>query len=471
MTSQKLIKTILAGLMVFSVAATTTACGNRQVTNLPPTEDELPKDIGTITVTVIDNNSKPVEGATVTLAGQKGPVGEPALSGPDGIATFTKVPLGSGYAVTAEDGGVTGSQAGLGIDGEAPLVVRVMLIPANASKGTVGGTIVNGLSGQPLEGATVSVLGTQNTVTTRADGSFVLKDVPAGNPTVVAVAKSFREARLNVALKAGKLETSQLRLFPIAGTARVGNTVITTSKSILEVDKFLNPVKNTSRGATQARLQENGNLLVANSAGVVELNDDNMVIWSYRPMLLGRLGNPQGVARTKSGNVLIADTDNDRVVEVSPNHKVEKTLKVRFNHPMSVDRIDATNTTLVADAGNHRIVEVADNGVIVWSVGNGTPALLNHPAYATRLPNGNTLIADTGNSRVMEINKAQQLVWMYGGKGDKATCHLPNSAVRLANGNTLIADTGNDRVIEVSAKGELVWQMPGVEQPLFAERL
>ncbi|MFP5503285.1 MAG: hypothetical protein ACLGIN_12425, partial [Candidatus Sericytochromatia bacterium] len=90
---------------------------------------------------------------------------------------------------------------------------------------------------------------------------------------------------------------------------------------------------------------------------------------------------------------------------------------------------------------------------------------------AQRLANGNTLITDTGNHRVMEINARQQLVWMYGGKGDRGQCFLPNSAVRLPNGNTLIADTGNDRVIEVNGKGEQVWMLPGVEQPLFAERL
>lgn len=471
MTTSKTIKFLLAGLMAVSVGALTTGCGNRVVTDLPLTEAEKPKDIGTISVTVIDNNSEPVAGATVTLTDKDGkPVGEAVESAADGTATFTKVALGTGYTLSASHGGVTGTQAGLGIDGEAPLVARLMLIPANGSKGSVGGTVLNGLTGQPLEGATVSVLGTQTTVTSGPDGSFVLKNVPAGNPTVVAVAKSFREGRSAVALKGGKLETTQVKLFPIANSARVGNTIVTSARAITEVDRYKNPIKSTKRGATQARTLENGNLLVSNSTGVVELNDSNMVVWSYRPLVFGNLGNPQGVTRTKSGNVLIADTENNRVIEVSSGHKVQKTIKFRFNRPMSVDRIEATNTTLVADTGNNRVIEVADNGAITWGVGDGTPGLLNHPAYAQRLPNGNTLIADTGNSRVMEVTKDQKLVWMFGGNGEKATCYLPNSAVRLSNGNTLIADTGNDRVIEVNAKGEILWNLPA-EQPLFAERL
>jgi DNA-binding beta-propeller fold protein YncE len=203
---------------------------------------------------------------------------------------------------------------------------------------------------------------------------------------------------------------------------------------------------------------------------VVELNASSMVVWSYQSMLFGSLSNPQGVTRTKSGNTLVADTGNNRVIEISASHKIEKTIKFRFNHPMSVDRVDATNTTLVADTGSNRVLEVADNGTITWSVGDGTTGLLSHPAFAQRLANGNTLIADTGNHRVLEVTKDRKLAWSYGGNGERATCYLPNSAVRLSNGNTLIADTGNDRVIEVDAKGAIVWQMP-TEQPLFAERL
>jgi uncharacterized protein (UPF0248 family) len=380
------------------------------------------------------------------------------------------VGLGSGYTVSAEQGGVTGSQGGLGIDGEDPLVVRLMLIPANGSKGTIGGSVVNGLNGQPIDGATVSILGTQNTVATRADGSYTLKDVPAGNPTVVAIAKGFREGRAAVAIKGGQLATASVKIYPIANGDRYGNTIITTAKSIQEVDKYMNVVKSTKRGANQARTLENGNMLVSNSTGVVELNASSMVVWSYQPIILGTLGNPQGLTRTKSGVTYVADTDNNRVIAINANHTVDKSLKFRFNHPMSVDRVESTSTTLVADTGNHRVVEVADNGVIVWSAGDGTTGILNHPAYAQRLANGNTLISDTGNHRVLEVTKDQKLAWSYGGDGQRGTCYLPNSAVRLPNGDTLIADTGNNRVIEVSAAGKIVWQMP-TEQPLFAERL
>jgi hypothetical protein len=251
MKTNKSIQLILAGVLMVSCSGALTGCGKREYTQLPPTEDEKPKDIGTITVTVIDNNSKPVEGASVSLKDKDGKaVGDAVDTDATGTATFKKVNLGTGYSVSADQGGVTGTQGGLGIDGEEPLVVRLMLIPANGSKGTIGGTVVNGLNGQPIDGATVSVLGTQTTTTTRADGSYTLKDVPAGNPTVVAIAKSFREGRTSVALKGGQLATAPVKIYPIANGDRVGNTIITSAKAILEVDKFQNPIKTTKRGAT-----------------------------------------------------------------------------------------------------------------------------------------------------------------------------------------------------------------------------
>jgi hypothetical protein len=324
--------------------------------------------------------------------------------------------------------------------------------------------VIDGLTNQPIDGATVSIVGTPNTITTRADGSFVLKDVPTGNPAVVAKYSGYRETRVSVALKAGKLERADFKLFPAGNGARLGVTVITTTKGVLEFDKFYNPVANSKKGASQARALSNGNLLVASGGAVTEVNSSNLTVWQYRPLFMGRLGNPQGVDRTEGGNVIIADTANNRVIEVNPGRKVERTISTTLNKPMSVDFVDATKNTVIADTGNNRVIEVTPDGVVVWGVGDGTAAILNHPTYAQRLGNGNTLITDTGNGRVMEVNKQQKLVWMFDG------LRFPSSAVRLPNGNTLITDTGNDRVIEVNAAKSVVWNLPGVEQPLFAER-
>jgi hypothetical protein len=468
-TGQNSLNLVLAGLLMVGFAAPMAGCGARPTFNVPdPNASAAPAEIGVITVTVIDNNSQPVAGANVSLTDGSGkPIMAAIQSGADGTAAFKKVAAGTNYTITADKGGVTGSQTGLGIDSESPLVVKVMLVPADTGLGTVGGSITDGLSGQPLDGATVSVMGTQRTVKAQADGSFLLKNVPVGNPTVVAIMPGYRENRANVVLSGGKLERADLKLYPSGDAARLGHTVIAMAHSVLEVDRLGNRVASLARGGYQAHPLPNGNTLISGSGTASEVNANNVVLWSYQPLLFGRLRNPQGVSKSATGTYFIADTDNNRVLEIGRTHAIQTTIKASFNHPCSVEREDATHTTLVADTGNNRVIEVDDSGTVVW----GVAINLLHPTYAARLPNGDTLISDSGNHRILQINRAQGMRFMYGGDGKRETCYFPNSAQGLPNGHTLIADTGNQRVIEVDGKGAIVWKLATAEQPMFAERL
>lgn len=463
---------LLAAFLLIGTIVPLAGCGDRTNFLVPePADPNAPKQIGAFTVTVIDNNSKPVSGATVSLGDGKGAAVGSAQSGADGVASFQKVPTGTGYTVTAAANGVTGTQGGLGVDSETPVLVKIMLVPADAGMGTVKGTVVDGLSHQPLDGVTVSIVGTQNTVKSQADGSYVLKGVPVGNPTVVAAMPGYRENRAAVAVQGGALAVRDFSVFPSGDATRLGHTIVTTAKQILEFDRGGNPFGQLARGGYQAHPLNNGNNLVAGNGGVVEVNSMNTAVWSYQPLVLGRLSNPQGAFKASNGNVFIADTGNNRVLNISASGKVQTTIKQPFNHPLSVEREDATRTTLVADTGNNRVIEVDDTGYITWGYGNGDPTQLNHPTYATRLPNGNTIFVDTGNHRVIESTRDHRLAWMYGGDGKRETCYFPNAAQRLPNGNTLITDTGNNRVIEVNKDGKIVWQLANLEQPTFAERL
>ncbi|HET9634616.1 MAG TPA: carboxypeptidase regulatory-like domain-containing protein, partial [Gemmatimonadaceae bacterium] len=57
-------------------------------------------------------------------------------------------------------------------------------IPAVAQTRTVTGTVVDASTGQPLEGARVSVRGTALTTTTGASGQFTIGSVPQSGVTI-----------------------------------------------------------------------------------------------------------------------------------------------------------------------------------------------------------------------------------------------------------------------------------------------
>jgi hypothetical protein len=89
---------------------------------------------------------------------------------------------------------------------------------------------------------------------------------------------------------------------------------------------------------------------------------------------------------------------------------------------------------LVADSENHRVVELHRNedGVWepVWVLRGAAGQKFNWPRDADRLPNGNTLITDTRNARLVEINASGTVVWEH--QFDYRT--LPYEADRLPVG-------------------------------------
>jgi len=136
--------------------------------------------------------------------------------------------------------------------------------------------------------------------------------------------------------------------------------------------------------------------------------------------------------------------------------------KTGLNYPQDAERLESGNT-LIAEMGEGRVIEVDSSGDIKWEKTG-----LVYPVDAERLENGNTLITEAGYyGRVIEVDYfSKEVVW------EKTGLLLPQDAERLANnGHTLITDTFNRRVIEVDSSGKEVWEKTGLFFPYDAERL
>jgi len=86
------------------------------------------------------------------------------------------------------------------------------------------------------------------------------------------------------------------------------------------------------------------------------------------------------------------------------------------------DRL-ADGHLLVADSENDRVVEFDGQGKQVWEVGGN--ARLDWPRDADRLSNGNTLVTDSYHDRVVEVNPKGEIVWAV------ETGRLPYEADRI----------------------------------------
>ena len=146
---------------------------------------------------------------------------------------------------------------------------------------------------------------------------------------------------------------------------------------VIDSDRFLVSVRN----AHQLVIIERGQ-------GVVEvINKDESGNGKGDPSVLRQQHNPQWLG---NGTVLVADSHNDRIVELhrgaDDNWELTSSITaaegVPFSWPRDADRLSNGNT-LITDSLNKRIVEINSSGVAIWSY-----QTQNVPYEADRLPAG-----------------------------------------------------------------------------------
>jgi outer membrane protein assembly factor BamB len=187
------------------------------------------------------------------------------------------------------------------------------------------------------------------------------------------------------------------------------------------------------------------------------------------------------------GPLLIADEDNNRLIEISPAGQVlwqfprpgDLAPGQTFERPddafFSPDakQIIATQeenfTVTLIDVATHRIVwRYGQPGVH----GSGPNQLWN-PDDAMVLPNGDVVISDIINCRIIVVSSgAHTVARSYGRIG---SCHhnpplsfgSPNGAFPLQNGNWLVTEINGDWVSEIAPGGKVQWSAhpPGVAYP------
>jgi uncharacterized protein (TIGR03437 family) len=148
-----------------------------------------------------------------------------------------------------------------------------------------------------------------------------------------------------------------------------------------------------------------------------------------------------------------------------------KATSAELNRPQGVF-VDASGNIYIADTENNRIRKVSTSGTITTVAGNGTGVYSGDGVAATSTgvasPNGvwvdasgNIFIANTLNSRIREVAAGSGIITTVAGDGapgffgdgmppTNAGLNHPGGVAVDASGDIFIADTGNDRIREVS---------------------
>jgi len=181
-------------------------------------------------------------------------------------------------------------------------------------------------------------------------------------------------------------------------------------------------------------------VLASGPAGMVAVSGAASTAVAAEVPLAGGLSQPYGVAVDNSGDIYVADSGNNRVVEITPSG-TSTVVGSGFGTPKGV-AVDNSGDVFVADTGNNEVVEITPSGS-GQTIGSGLLA----PAGVAVDNSGDIYVADSGNNRVVEFTPAgDELVRGSG-------LSLPSGVAVDGSGDVYVADTGNNRVVEISPSG------------------
>jgi outer membrane protein assembly factor BamB len=235
----------------------------------------------------------------------------------------------------------------------------------------------------------------------------------------------------------------------------------------------------------------NGNVLLQYSwTHVVELERDSMkIVWQYdakrSPGNEDRQIEIHAFQRLADGNTMIVESGRGRIIEVDPQGKIVKEIKLHIDHPhphrdTRLARKLDNGRYLVCHEGDGVVREYDASGKVVWDFevplfgkeprpGHGVDAFGNQCFSALRLANGNTLIGTGNGHSVLEVTPKREIVWSLH-QNDLPGIQLAwvTTLQVLPSGNIVLgnchAGPDNPQLIEVTREKKVVWKFHDFER-------
>lgn len=266
---------------------------------------------------------------------------------------------------------------------------------------------------------------------------------------------------LGITLGNGSTPTTSRYLRPSAVKAHPAGGIVVTDAGAQLVERSTptGSIIATAGGGTLSQpdgvgMDSAGNLLVADTLNnrITRYGPSPMTLvgfWSFSSAgsSLGSYNAPRAVAVAADGGAFVADTSNNRIVRLDSAGAAIAALGTGVVSMPSGIAVSADGTEVfVADTGNNRIVVLGLDGGIKRSIGAG---VLSAPAAVALSSSGDVAVADSGNNRAVVFSAAGVLRTTVGA----GSLQHPEGVAFGPTGDVYVSDTERHRVMRYSALG------------------
>ena len=165
---------------------------------------------------------------------------------------------------------------------------------------------------------------------------------------------------------------------------------------------------------------------------------------------------PKGIVINKAtGQIYIADNNNHRIQVLNPDLTHHNTFgskgskQGQFNHPEDVT-LDSHGFVYVTDTSNHRIQKFTSKGIFAAAFGSkgSLPGQLSHPIGIAVDDNDLLYIAESTNHRISIFTTTGQFIYCFGEKGNQeGQFNEPRELAIDTHGYLYVCDYKNSRLV------------------------
>ncbi len=167
----------------------------------------------------------------------------------------------------------------------------------------------------------------------------------------------------------------------------------------------------------------------------------------------------------ENGNLLITESQNSRVREVTLNGQQVWASTIPLNHPFATVHTPQ-DTFIISDFDFHRLLEVDRNNQIRWKLGG-----FNHPRHIQLLEDNNILVADSDMRRVVAVIPPAKTYVLAGNLNRPvAVAFSPESQLLLVGIEPFFPLTENEKIespLNARVASILIWLAGAISLGFF----